>query len=214
MKAKCANIVDMSFTGQKGMDTDVCAIKQNHMNKHQFRVLRNTLKREQYVYYKEIYDLPFTRKKILDLRFNNKKPYYIGLQYQLTKGPNVYGLYSIYFTKDQSKTLYIITKNDIIIYWISSNIFAPASAAWHLITEVYHGYKPHNSSWQWKSVDEFDCVDIFLSKDISFIKNHFVKYMSEYQLNMFNKTQKFYIDRCFITHEEANQLAQKEYHHV
>lgn len=29
MKARYANIADMSFTGQKGMVTDVCVIKQN-----------------------------------------------------------------------------------------------------------------------------------------------------------------------------------------
>lgn len=214
MKAKCANIVDISFTGQKGMDTDVCAIKQNHMNKHQFRAIRNSLKREQYDYYKEIYDLPFTRKKILDLRFNNKKPYYCAPIYMLTKSTNTYILYSISITKESSKSLYIITRNDIIIYWNYSNIFAPAIAAWHLITEVYHGYKPHNSSYQWQSVDEFHCIDNFLSKDPSFIEKHCVKDMSEYQLDMFNKTKLFFIDRRFITQEKANKLAEKEYHHV
>lgn len=29
MKARSANIVDMSFTGQKGMGTDACVIKQS-----------------------------------------------------------------------------------------------------------------------------------------------------------------------------------------
>lgn len=187
------------------------------MNKHQFRAIRNTLKREQYDYYKEIYDLPFTRKKILDLRFNNKKPYYCAPIYMLTKSTNTYILYSISITKESSGSLYIITRNDIIIYWNYSNIFAPANAAWHLITEVYHGYKPHNSSYQWQSVDEFDCIDVFLSngivEDKRFLDN-IIDGFSSYQLIMYDKTGKYYIDRKFIDQQTADELASKEYHHV
>lgn len=176
--------------------------------------------RDRNPYFKEYrkFETPFLKKSISDIVINGKKlnlskdrPH----EYTIWKCNNVYKLYS-FMNNSHSETLYIITKNSKIIYWCTSNIFAPASSAWHILTEVYHGYgEDHRrSSWTWKSVDDFDCLNNFwLNIDNKFVKSiHYL--LTDYQKEMYNKTGSYYIDKKLISPEEAERLANQCYRHT
>ena len=92
-------------------------------------------------------------------------------------------------------TVYVITLNERIIYWTSSSIYAPASAAFHALTEVYHGYRKEigNNNWQWFSETDFECQDMFWLKHDNKIK---------------------YIDKRIATHEECENARNKLYYHL
>ena len=136
------------------------------MNRYQIRVLRSTIKRERNIYYQtyRAFQMPFLRKRLDEILIGGKKINFskqVIHSYRLWKGKNVYDAYSVEYNHF-SQTLFIITKNDIIIYWTSSSIYAPATAAWHILTEVYHGYRKDMAVYEWQSVDDFECAQMSL----------------------------------------------------
>lgn len=189
------------------------------MNQHQFRALRNAILRDRNSgYYTEFkkFELPFLRKEITKINIRDKKINFekdVCFLYKLTKGKNTYDFFSVEIKS--SETLYIITKNDIIIYWVTSCIFAPASSAFHALTEVYHGYRDKEAIYQWKSVEDFNCADMLLPE---LNKKHwnepwYKNLHSEYQEEMFAKHGLYFIDKRLVTQEEANELTNKlDYH--
>lgn len=50
-----------------------------------------------------------------------------------------------YYDNKNGPTVYIITKNDIIIYVCVSHIYAPASSAYEILTDTMQGYKKGES---------------------------------------------------------------------
>ena len=189
------------------------------MNRHQFRTLRNAISRDRNSnYYTEFkkFELPFLRKKITEIKIGGKKINFekeVCFLYRLTKGKNTYDFFSVDI---KSSTLYIITKNDLIIYWVESNIFAPASSAFHFLTEVYHGYRDNEPIYQWKSVEDFSCADMSMIEERRKNWNQpwYKNLHSEYQEEMFAKHKLYFIDKRFITQEQADELASKLYYHT
>jgi hypothetical protein len=174
------------------------------MNKHQFRAIRHSFERDKIYlkggeYHNDLLDHPLMRTKVEDIVLNGKKVNKkdIRVQYELTKGKNVYKTYSFDY-KHTSQYLYIITLNDRIIYWTTSSIFRPASDSFHILTEVYHYYfVPWQGSWQWASKDDFDCIEHYWDNydwknDKIYLRSH----LSSYRLEMLEKTGKVYIDKC------------------
>jgi len=188
------------------------------MNKYQFRAIRNSFQRDiMFVndsgYGGEgIIDNPIMRKTINDVtikgkRLTNKTLFH---SYTLWKGKNVYKEYTI--TTNRSSNIYIITLNDKIIYWTPSPIYAPAFAAWHVLTEVYHGYRKNTGCQQWKSASDFDCINHFWDRHSNWEEYDY--YHTDYQRDMYKKHKHFYVDKCIITQEEADILAGEEYYHI
>lgn len=196
------------------------------MNRHQIRTLRNAILRDRNSNYHTVFkkfELPFLRKKITEIKIGGKKINFdkdVCFLYRLTKGDNTYDLFSVEFkgsgTLYSSETLYIITKNDLIIYWVTSSIFAPAIDAFHLLTEVYHGYRDKDAIYQWKSVEDFNCADMRMIEERRKNWNQpwYKNLLSEYQEKMFAKHKLYFIDKRFITQEEADELASKLYYHT
>lgn len=191
------------------------------MNKYQFRAIRNSKQRDNCDYYNEIFSCPLVNKKVNEIKcIKNNKIFKEEPSYILTKGNNTYKLYWLDFNSS-CETLYIITKNDIIIYWITNSIFAPASAAWEILTGTYHGYND-KTCWRWKSVDDFDCIDIFLTKSYNEDEIQKKKYNFDYfrwyhvdeQIKRWNEEKKYYIDKEIITKEEEIEILSKEYYHI
>lgn len=186
------------------------------MNKYQIRVLRTSLGSDKSKYYHDFksFDIPFIRKSINDITINGKKIKNKEMchLYKLWKGTNIYDLYSFEITS--SSNLYIITKNDIVIYWTVSNIYAPAINAFHTLTEVYHGYRPDIAVYQWKSVEPFECADMLLVELTrkSWNNPEMKQYHSEYQNKKFKETSLQFIDFTIITSEEAELLVSKLNH--
>lgn len=188
------------------------------MNKHQIRCLRSAILNDRNKYYHDRFSLPFLRKSILEIEISNKKinvKKQVNHLYRLWKKENVYDLYSVEYNHT-SQTLYLITKNDKIIYWKTSSIFAPASAAWHLLTEVYHGYRDTMAIYEWRSAVDFDCADMLL---IELKRKHWnnpsmSSLHSEYQKEKFKETGLLFIDKRIITQKEADIYASKETYHV
>ena len=153
------------------------------------------------------------RKKIEDIKLNNQelKIFNYGLQYTLIKKNNIYKLYSIHYGKHNNdcptRSFYVITKNDIIIYWTLSSIFRPASDAWRVITEVYHGYGEgtRSSSWTWKSIDDFDCVDNSFNQGKDFVMKYLYDNFTEYLKKKWDETSLIYIDKRICTVEEIKE---------
>jgi len=182
------------------------------MNKYQFRAIRNSYKRD-YIFLKgteynnNLIDKPIMGKRIQDIVIYGKKPRDIMCSYHLIKGDNVYEAYSIHYNHS-SQTMYVITKNGKIIYWISSSIFAPASTAWAILTEVYHGYRDNASIYQWQSVEDFECFNRFFN-DILKPNDYKFFNLSEYQEKKLKETGIYYIDKRIITKERANEILNK-----
>ncbi len=171
------------------------------MNQIQFRAIRNSFQRD-IMYIKGsgyggdgIIEFPLMRKSINDdITFKGRKVKYndISLGYTLTKDTNVYKIYFIGFDNKVS-TLYIITLNDRIIYWTESSIYAPASDAFHALTEVYHGYESHTSNWQWFSEIDFQCQDHFWERHTKEVR---------------------YINKRIATKEECEEAKKKLYYNL
>lgn len=181
------------------------------MNKYQIRCIRAGFNCDK-VYPNYIIKEPIMGKTLNDvipLRLD-KKPY---IHYILTKGNHKYVLAS--FSNDKlASTLYVITHNDKIIYCHYSPIFAGSSSAWHIITQVYHGYNQEAGIWRWKSVEDFDChygSDWYIQ---SWYKPWFQQHLSDYRKEMYDKYKKNYIDKSTITVEEENELLNNLYYHV
>jgi hypothetical protein len=190
------------------------------MNRHQFRTLRNAFYRDKnnsyYTGLKKL-ELPFLRRKITEIKIGGKKINFekdVCFLYRLTKSDNTYDFFSVEFKG--TETLYIITKNDLIIYWVTSSIFAPAIDAFHLLTEVYHGYRDKDAIYQWKSVEDFSCADMTMIEERRKNWNQpwYKNLHSEYQEEMFAKHKLYFIDKRFITQEQADELASKLYYHT
>lgn len=191
------------------------------MNKHQFRAIRNSLQRDEIYlkgteYNNNLIDYPIMGKTINDIVIRGKKvsKSMLYIAYTLIKGKNTYKSYSIDYSHS-SQTMYVITLNDKIIYWTTSSIFAPANAAWHILTEVFHGYGTdvRNGCWTWKSHEDFDCIDHFWYRlDPEFNKNWY--YHTEYQKEMYKKTGKYYIDKEIVDKSIIEPLFEKEYYHT
>jgi len=193
------------------------------MNKYQFRAIRESFRRD-VIYSKwtgydnNLIDGPIMGKELKDVIILGKpiSKHDCNEAYRLTKGGNVYVMYHVDY-KHTSSSITIITKNDKIIYWVTSNIGAPYWTAWRHLTSVYHGYGEgkFNSNWQWKSVEDFDCQDVSWSgKEIAkcftgapYYFNH-----TKYQIEMFEKTGGYFIDKIMISQKEINEIAAKEYH--
>ena len=186
------------------------------MNKYQFRAIKKSFLRERVPYYSEVLNLPIMRKKIEDVRVHGKPlaKFYFKLDYRLTKSDNEYKYY--YVDYGSSDTLHIITMNSRIIYFNITSITAPALAAWHHLTEVYHGYGTgfRCGCWTWKSVDDFDCE----MPDEEWQKKEFYGLLNNlhttYQIKMFEKTGGIYIDKKLVSQQEIDECARKEYCHM
>lgn len=192
------------------------------MNQHQIRAIKAAFQRDTIFSRKteclNYLDAPIMRKKLDDVILLGKplKKHNINPDYELKKGDNIYILYTINFGHT-SQTMWIITKNNIIIYYCFSSIFAPASSAWHILTEVYHGYGTgmRSSCWTWQSAIDFNCKYLGFSSDWrnkEANEKWYFNLQSDYQKKMFEKTGESYVDKRIISKEKAEELAAKEYY--
>lgn len=186
------------------------------MNKYQIRAIRNSFNRD--IIYTDprwnnlLFKEPIMRKRIEDIRFTRCEKPEIYHQYTLEKDKNVYKMYFISYNHT-SQDVFVITLNDRIIYWISSIIYAPASAAWHILTEVYHGYNDHDATWRWRSVQQFTAIDETLTRWYKRNTKWYVNSSKE-RIESFNKHGRYIIDSKIISQNEADELASKEYYHI
>lgn len=188
------------------------------MNKYQIRAIRNSFYREKAYLHNGSFNIPqIMRKKITEITVRNTKFDKSDLepQYILKKGRNVYKLYS---TQGQfSSNFYAITKNDFIIYFTFSPIYAPAHDAWQALTEVFLGYGKciRSSSWTLRSVDDFDCVDnTYFNRDGGLNMDTCKNIHTKYQNKMYEKTKKYYLDKKIISKEEAEECYKRLYYHL
>lgn len=174
------------------------------MNKYQYGLIKNAFRYDMLEYHKEYYNTPWMRMQISELLFKGKGMlllYGLYQLYSLTKQRTIYNLFV--FDTGKSWSTYIITKDDIVIFWCTSYTFSEASNAFHFITEVYPGYGEgkRNSSWTWVSADDFDCISAFWDR------RDIIKYceytFTSYQLTMFEKTNRYYIDKLIVDKETA-----------
>lgn len=197
------------------------------MNRHQIRAIRHGLERDKIFsvglgWNNDLIREPIMGKTIQDIKLCKPvKDFLCDPQYILTKGTNTYKIYSLDYNHT-SQTFYVITKNDKIIYWTTSSIYAPASSAFHILTEVYHGYREDHAVYKWKSTEDFDCIDVFLTKVYNHKFNDHVKsnfedmdYLhSDYQKKMWNETKQYYIDKIIVSKKELEGIADKLYYHL
>lgn len=103
------------------------------MNATQFKTIRNSLSQK---YFLHLESNP-TGKHIKDIEYNKRK-YELHCTDVLTQNNNVYKFYNLPYKRDslQTQSVYLITLNDRVIYAYECNIFAPASDAWHTLTNV------------------------------------------------------------------------------
>ena len=79
---------------------------------------------------------PIMGKTIRDIKFtDNHKPDIRRSQYSQTKG-KLFELWRI--DGDRTRTLYVITVDSKIYYYTFCSMFAPASAAFETLTEIYY----------------------------------------------------------------------------
>jgi len=195
------------------------------MNQYQFRAIRNSFQRDVIYckgteYNNNLIDFPMMRKKPEEVVILGKpiSKHYHSIDYRLTKGDNVYELHHVDY-KHTSSTISFITKNGVIIYWTTSPGGAPYGAAWHHLTEVYGGYGEgrFNSSWRWRSVDDFDCEDVsFTGREIAKHWEGAPYYFqhTDYQNKMHKETGKSFIDKILVSQEEIDKVAEREYYHT
>ena len=186
------------------------------MNRHQIRAIRSSFARDMNysdsTWNYHILKEPIMRKRIEDIRFVKCKNPVIYHQYTIEKSNNVFKMYFVDYNHTY-QDVYVITLNDRIIYWTVSSIYAPASAAWHVLTGVYHGYNDHEGTWRWRSIEPFIAIDEFLTR--SYKKDtRWHHYSSKERIESFNKHGKFIIDSKIISQDEASDLANKEYYHT
>lgn len=131
------------------------------MNYVQIRAIKNSFQRDEIYrkgsgYNNNLLETGIMGKNISDVQFVNKENK-LRSMYTLTKGKNVYRLLTS--MNERARDIYVITLNEIVIYWVISNIFCEASDAFHALTEVYHRYRDNTSSWQWVSKEDFECIN-------------------------------------------------------
>ena len=174
------------------------------MNKYQFRAIRNSFQRDKVYsvgngWHNDLIDYPIMRKKVEEISIHGKlvKPKDIRISMTLTKGKNVYKSYYIDYNHS-SQIFRVITLNDRIVYWISSNIGAEIQDTFHIFTMVFHYYSVSwLGSWQLASKDDFDCIDHFWDNyNWKEDKIHLRSHLSPFRLEMLEKTGKVYIDKC------------------
>lgn len=187
------------------------------MNQYQFRAIRNSFERDLIYsvglgWQNDFLEYPVMGKTIHDIKLHKREIKIDNPMYILKKCDVTYKLYSLDY-KHTSQFLYVITKDDIIIYWITSSIFAPASSSWHILTEVYHGYHDNielGSIWQWKSLEPFECEDLFMTKALG----QSTKGFSSYTIDNFKKNSKYLIASRICTQEEVDESLKKMYYHL
>ena len=83
-------------------------------------------------------------------------------------------------------------------------------------SEVYHGYRDKDAIYQWKSVEDFSCADMSMIEERRKNWNQpwYKNLHSEYQEEMFAKHKLYFIDKRFITQEQADELASKLFYHT
>ena len=92
---------------------------------------------------------PIMGKPVNGIQYTTTKKANLLKSLELTTKNTAFKLYVIEFGH-VSQGHFVITYNDKILYHCFSSIFAPASSAWHTLTEVYHGYGK-TSNWLWFS---------------------------------------------------------------
>lgn len=193
------------------------------MNKHQIRAIRHSLERDKIycegtIYNNNLIKEPIMGKTLQEIKLCKPvKNFLCDPQYILTKESNIYKIYALDYNHT-SQIFYVITKNEKIIYWTTSSIYAPAIDSWSILTEVYHGYNEH-MCWRWKSVIDFDCIDIFLTNAYKGSEGnkqfHSVDYLhTKEQIERWDKEHKYYIDKELITQTEADEICSKLYYHL
>lgn len=112
------------------------------MNAKQIKLLKRALSLEPYVadYEKDYKIGSFLNRK--SYRFKKK----MRVLFKIKHENNVFEL----ICEDIGGTLYYaIVKNNKILWHCITPVFAPASDAFHILTEVYHGYKEGTGNWEW-----------------------------------------------------------------
>jgi hypothetical protein len=192
------------------------------MNSHQIRAIRKSFERDTIylkgtVYNNNLIDSPLMGRSIEDIVIIGNKPKKsdIRKQYTITKWGKVFVLYCIHYNHT-SQEMYVITRDDRIIYWISSSIFAPASSAFAILTMVFHGYKEEISCWRWRSTEPFEAQSHHWDSQRHTLPDWFNTkvYFSEYQLEKFNETGYHFIDRLIDPELDVKALLDKEYYHT
>jgi len=107
-------------------------------------------------------ETPIMGKTIKDVKYISKKRQSFQKTYTVTKGNDIYILWDVDF-KHTSSTHYIITVNDIIVYHKFSNILAPASDAFSVLSRSFITSK--NGSWVIKSPDDITFTTNYYSGD-------------------------------------------------
>ena len=100
---------------------------------------------------------PIMGKSLEDIKFLDKhKVDARRSQYVNVRG-KLYDLYRI--DGDKTQTMYVILEDGIIVYYTFCSIFAPASAAFHVITGVmWYGHNDQ-MSWVWCGLEEAECYN-------------------------------------------------------
>lgn len=123
----------------------------------QFRVIKRGLYNDTIFTQNNWYlKAPIMGKTLADIKFNKcRKPSILRGETVRTKGKE-FICWSIDWN-NLSQTLYVITVDGKIFYYCFSNIFAPASSAFHTLTEVY--WDGHNAqmNWRWAGTNDAEC---------------------------------------------------------
>lgn len=99
---------------------------------------------------------PIMGKKLEDIKFNKcRKPSILRGETVITKGKE-FICWSIDWN-NLANTLYVITVDGKIFYYCFSNIFAPASSAFHTLTEVYWDGHNDQMNWRWAGTRDAQC---------------------------------------------------------
>lgn len=131
------------------------------MNKRQVGCIKASFRRDKNPYYSTMFNGTLMRKTIPQLvkqtRARSASP---GLIVEV--GKNTFREYSV-DVKHTSNILYVITKNDQVIYYTLSSIKAPAASAFQFLTNVKQGYERASDSATWAFFSP--CANITVRQD-------------------------------------------------
>jgi len=137
------------------------------ISQKQFRVLRKAIINEK-IYTADncigYLAAPILGKTIDSIKFKTLKINSVLQSLYAEIKESVFEEFSIH-TDHVSQTMYVITKDKKIIYYTFSSIYAPASNAWHTLTELFWGGHNKQMSWIWNTVHDFKKVKCFVWSD-------------------------------------------------
>lgn len=186
------------------------------MNKYQFRAIRNSMIRDKVFsvglgWENDLLLHPIMGKTIKDIKFcNPKRKFEAYLTYVLSKQYNVY---KFFVDHTNTHAIYVITKNDKIIYWTESSISLPAWDAWHILTNTHREYNDH-MSWRWFSDEDFEAEDVFLTNCLIEDPDNKRNIFREDTVNSFIMHGKYLIDKRLCSQDECNKQLPNYYYHL